>query len=962
MGASLEAHQDIKNFHQSINLNEDINLHVYSPEKIDVKEKTDKEKDVLAKKFFAEVILSYKKDFAHNKGRIEEEENEDEGEEQKDQEVKDNPGLKSKKEVEVNKKVENQEKDEKEPKKEDENEGGGDGQPNIIAGKTFFGRRRSNNRKETLNWMDQMDRFKRERLSLNLEANEKKSPVLDSNKVRKSLVRKKLAKHFALKFKTLTEEQKDLSPFPLRKAVTGKNEVSKRFSSTEGKAKPLIKDIANSSNILNQDKNNGGGDDQKPMIQVFNEEGLVTSQIQQNQEKSQKDDLLVKSKRRDSQFVFNSSNKNEEKSEKIKGEEKPESPKLEQSEVLIASKGKEEPSKVISNQPKNLNDLKNTATNQPPLFKKGTKNPKKGRILQNRVNSRHRSDSLKHRKRNAGMTLIPSSTDAASQPIKQLKSSSNLTDARKKDKKWSKKIQDLKDILERFTIIDHRNPKKIKKAALPTRYVQKISHWFLYFGMRESFKQLMRDYYVSPFIINAYGYNSIHILSMSRNSFLLNSILELNYHFKDSEDKFSIVEAVNIPSKKYLNNAAHLCITEDDYASFKVLKKYKISLDAINIRGWDPLSLIPRNSKEFLEQKMMRTVENGWANLIQKDFNQVSCTKQELQNYEMSFDFCILANDNGDKESKDPLNQMCTMEKQLRLVQLKHGKHFLRVFSCPGHDKTLDIKGRYKYCMFWKFIKASPNDLSEFKIILIKFGRRMMKSYAKTHGIRVFNFRRNFLTNYKHSHRMDYEPFSEIQKHFVFLHFLKKEVNITNMKKSGLLIDCFPVHHFHQRKEIGRFWKQHQLYALFDPIIPFLNRRESMRPFTQIAFYHGLQNGFVFGFLVTFTSWCIPLAIFGILISLAQNLDWGPGAGITELSLVSWVGFTLWGECFLVGWARRENCLAYCFDSYGFEDEEPEREEYQGEFVIDPVTKWATKDCYWTAYRKRLLVSFFQFF
>jgi hypothetical protein len=51
--------------------------------------------------------------------------------------------------------------------------------------------------------------------------------------------------------------------------------------------------------------------------------------------------------------------------------------------------------------------------------------------------------------------------------------------------------------------------------------------------------------------------------------------------------------------------------------------------------------------------------------------------------------------------------------------------------------------------------------------------------------------------------------------------------------------------------------------TLVDPLSP-VTLPKGIKPLNQIAFYHGLQNGFYFGFLVTFTAFMLPLAVVGI--------------------------------------------------------------------------------------------------
>lgn len=110
---------------------------------------------------------------------------------------------------------------------------------------------------------------------------------------------------------------------------------------------------------------------------------------------------------------------------------------------------------------------------------------------------------------------------------------------------------------------------------------------------------------------------------------------------------------------------AHFVTIEDDFDSYQVLKNRGIDLEVVNLRGWNPFSLIQRNSKKFTLEKADRMLDIDLGNLLKKNYNSLNCTLKELQEYESTFDYCIIALDNGHLEKKDGkyFKHKCTVEK-----------------------------------------------------------------------------------------------------------------------------------------------------------------------------------------------------------------------------------------------------------------------------------------------------------
>jgi Calcium-activated chloride channel len=103
----------------------------------------------------------------------------------------------------------------------------------------------------------------------------------------------------------------------------------------------------------------------------------------------------------------------------------------------------------------------------------------------------------------------------------------------------------------------------------------------------------------------------------------------------------------------------------------------------------------------------------------------------------------------------------------------------------------------------------------------------------------------------------------------------------------------------------------------------------------QIAFYHGIQNGLYFGFLVTFTSFLIPLGVLGLAAFLYNLKDRDKNRTFLPLTVLV---TCIWMVIFLESWKRKEKLLAYNYDVLGEEIKEVDRRGHEGKYTVDKIT------------------------
>ena len=222
--------------------------------------------------------------------------------------------------------------------------------------------------------------------------------------------------------------------------------------------------------------------------------------------------------------------------------------------------------------------------------------------------------------------------------------------------------------------------------------------------------------------------------------------------------------------------------------------------------------------------------------------------------------------------------------------------------------------------------------------------------------MKVYDQRNRYFTTYKKLYKQNYEPFRDIQVQQIMIFLIMKEFNMFKYYANGIIIDHFPIHHFKTRKKIVKYWKKYFYELFFGMLRPGYNPR-ALTPITKIAQYCGIQHGFYMGFLVNYTSWLIPMSIIG-LICYIYGYFAPPGHDnetVPFISIICAVWVTLYSE----SWVRMQGTLAYQFDMVGVQENEKQRYEYTGTYVVDSLTKDVVKFDKFTTFQRRLVVRIF---
>jgi len=124
---------------------------------------------------------------------------------------------------------------------------------------------------------------------------------------------------------------------------------------------------------------------------------------------------------------------------------------------------------------------------------------------------------------------------------------------------------------------------------------------------------------------------------------------------------------------------------------------------------------------------------------------------------------------------------------------------------------------------------------------------------------------------------------------------------------------------------------------LLEPLSP-VKMEDALLPLTEIAFYHGVHQGFYFGFLTTFTAFLFPLALVGLGAWIYNFFE-------TEMILhrrllpFTCIFTSIWLAIFFEAWKRREKTLAFKFQTLEAGKTTTEAKDYTGRYQVSNVDR-----------------------
>lgn len=131
--------------------------------------------------------------------------------------------------------------------------------------------------------------------------------------------------------------------------------------------------------------------------------------------------------------------------------------------------------------------------------------------------------------------------------------------------------------------------------------------------------------------------------------------------------------------------------------------------------------------------------------------------------------------------------------------------------------------------------------------------------------------------------------------------------------------------------------------SILEPLSP-VQVEDAILPLKQIAFYHGVQNGFYFGYLITFTAFLLPLSLVGLGAWVYNIIDTDEALKLNRRLLPFTCIFTsIWMSFFFETWKRRQKTLAYAFESEEAKEVPVLCRNFSGRFEIDRLDQTVTQ-------------------
>eukprot|EP00638_Chattonella_subsalsa_P015368 CAMPEP_0117851498 /NCGR_PEP_ID=MMETSP0949-20121206/22438_1 /TAXON_ID=44440 /ORGANISM="Chattonella subsalsa, Strain CCMP2191" /LENGTH=784 /DNA_ID=CAMNT_0005699333 /DNA_START=338 /DNA_END=2692 /DNA_ORIENTATION=+ len=141
-------------------------------------------------------------------------------------------------------------------------------------------------------------------------------------------------------------------------------------------------------------------------------------------------------------------------------------------------------------------------------------------------------------------------------------------------------------------------------------------------------------------------------------------------------------------------------------------------------------------------------------------------------------------------------------------------------------------------------------------------------------------------------------------------------LTIEALKGNDCIMDFFPLHEFTELRKLQTKWLKLMSWPW-------------QQPFDEIKDYFGEKIGLYFVWLGHYTTWLLPLTVVAVLFWINIAVKGGnPNVDILPYfnALIA-----LWATFFLEFWKRREATISMLWGTRGFEEEEQERPQFEGE-------------------------------
>jgi anoctamin-10/anoctamin-7 len=146
-------------------------------------------------------------------------------------------------------------------------------------------------------------------------------------------------------------------------------------------------------------------------------------------------------------------------------------------------------------------------------------------------------------------------------------------------------------------------------------------------------------------------------------------------------------------------------------------------------------------------------------------------------------------------------------------------------------------------------------------------------------------------------------------------------LNLSLLMNHECVEAAFPLHNPKEKVMLEKKWlRAHQL--------PW------KQPLWDVKSYFGEKVALYFAFVGHMNSWLMPPAVAGLMVYINMAAD---GTYTVESQMYFGVFLAVWSTLVLEFWKRKEKTLVMMWGMTGFEEEEADRPEFEGEEIASPV-------------------------
>jgi len=492
-----------------------------------------------------------------------------------------------------------------------------------------------------------------------------------------------------------------------------------------------------------------------------------------------------------------------------------------------------------------------------------------------------------------------------------------------------------------------------------TYYIHRIANWYAYFGRGEELSLMMERYHLNPFKVNQSGKSIIHVLAEEGRTELISQMLSVEYRYLNEKRIFSLDQAIMIPTTDYLNSPMHLAAMKNHQKVFQTILEHDVGdVHQLNQRCIKVIDLAPKSDVNKLQnmeywEKVREGINRQEDGVLEKilSTNKEDTSWERLTSVTLDYDYAIIIR--GDvKNIRDSIvfQQMLKIHEEFAEENPSFG---IKIDYFAGYSNRNVDKEKVNEL---GIIEDSTAQRDNYYILLLKPTNALYCYMADQLDFKLFNTSKGFRQVYVFDGLRDgsYEPLKHYQKHKIIVEMLHEEFNINKYMNKGFIIDHFPIHNFTDRKNVAEHLKKYFWRLVLDPLVPG-HRPNVLVPLIELGLYHGLQNGYYFGFLTLLTTYMIPLGTTGLVFYLYALIIFGTLN--STLMPVFCAIISIWSTLFFEAWMKRENELAFAYDVHDLQIVEEQRTGYLGRHHINEITKKIEKYDFISSTKRRILVA-----